>query len=103
MAQRKVDQPGCVGIHMALASYYFKMKDLTKAEEYLDNALKLDPKNSEVLWLQAKVRKDKNLEQQTKKCKEKFVPSKQGRLKMKDPLKVLFMIRVCRFDLQAVD
>ncbi|XP_020899387.1 lysine-specific demethylase 8 isoform X2 [Exaiptasia diaphana] len=88
MAQRTADQPGCVGIHMALASYYLKMKDLTKAEEYLDNASKLDPGNSEVLWLQAKIRKDKSLEQQTKKCKEKFVPPKQGKLKMKDPFKV---------------
>lgn len=85
---QRAQLPGCVGIQMTLASYYSKMKDLTKAEEYLNNALKLDPKNTEVLLLQAKVRKEKQLEQQTKKMKEKLVLPKHGKLKMKDSVKV---------------
>lgn len=80
---------GCVGIHMALASYYSKMRDLTKAEEYLDNAHKLDPGNKEIIWLQAKVRCDKNLQEQTEKFKELMSPPKEKDLKIKDPLKVI--------------
>lgn len=84
-------KPGCVGIHVTLASYYTKMRDLIKAEEYLDNAHKLDPENKEIVWMQAKVRRDKDLQEQTQKFKELMPPPKAKDLKMKEPLKVITM------------
>lgn len=91
MAQIERPQSGCVGIQLSLASYYSKMKDPAKAEEYLDNALKLDPKNTEVLLLQAKVRKDRLLQQQTKKLKERIVIPKHVKLTLKEHTKVIVL------------
>ncbi|XP_048575954.1 F-box protein At1g78280 isoform X1 [Nematostella vectensis] len=61
--------PSCAGIHLALGSYYSKMRDYSKALKYLENAEKLDPGNKDIAWLKVKVLKDKLLQEQTEKCK----------------------------------
>jgi len=80
--------PGSAALHAALGSYYDLLQQTSLALNSLNIATKLGPQDKNIVWLQLKVQRGKDLEEKRSSFQEHLLKNSPLEYKMPSPVEV---------------